>query len=180
MLTLDVKTVLLGILIIALIVLVIYIIVLIANALKALKRVVLILEDAQAVSAIVANRADQLDEGVDGVIESVSNFKDGFKDKLSATSPKTWISNISDIRNAGSTVRDIVLSFSGLAGGARDGISGRAKRTIKSEQAREERRTRGSRFAPSRRNQINERTAERRAERRAVREPKHFDGEDKK
>lgn len=176
MLTLDVKTVLLGILIIALIVLVVFIIVLIANALKALKRVLLILEDAQAVSAIVANRAGQLDEGVDGVVESVSNFKDGFKDKLSATSPKTWISNISDIRNAGSTVKDIVLGFSGLAGSARDGCSGRAKRSMKSEQVREERRARGSRFAPSRRNQINERTAER----RAVRESKHFDGEDRK
>lgn len=175
MLTLDVKTVLLGILIIALIVLVVFIIVLIANALKALKRVLLILEDAQAVSAIVANRADQLDEGVDGVVESVSNFKDGFKDKLSATSPKTLISNISDIRNAGSTVKDIVLNFSGLAGSARDGGSGRAKRTMKSEQVRE-RRARGSRFAPSRRKQINEKTAER----RAVRESNCFDGEDRK
>lgn len=176
MLTLDVKTVLLGILIIALIVLVIYIIVLIANALKALKRVLLILEDAQAVSAIVANRADQLDEGVDGVVESVSNFKDGFKDKLSATSPKTWISNISDIRNAGSTVKDIILGFSGLTESARGGGAGRTRRSMKSEQAREERRARGSRFAPSRRKQINEKTAER----RAVRESKHFDGEDKK
>lgn len=176
MLTLDVKTVLLGILIIALIVLVVFIIVLIANALKAIKRVLLILEDAQAVSAIVANRADQLDEGVDGVVESVSNFKDGFKDKLSATSPKTLISNISDIRNAGSTVKDIVLNFSGLAGSARDGGSDRAKRTMKSEQVREERRARGSRFAPSRRKQINEKTAER----RAVRESNRFDGEDRK
>ena len=176
MLTLDVKTLLLGILFIALIVLVIYIIVLIANALKALKRVVLILEDAQAVSAIVANRADQLDEGVDSVVESVSNFKDGFKDKLSATSPKTWISNISDIRNAGSTVKDIVLGFSGLTESARDGLAGRARRSMKSEQAREERRSRSSRFAPSRRNQINKKTIER----RAVRESKNFDGEDRK
>ena len=136
----------------------------------------LILEDAQAVSAIVANRADQLDEGVDGVVESVSNFKDGFKDKLSATSPKTWISNISDIRNAGSTVKDIILGFSGLTESARGGGAGRARRSMKSEQAREERRARGSRFAPSRRKQINEKTAER----RAVREFKHFDGEDRK
>ena len=127
-------------------------------------------------SAIVANRADQLDESVDGVVESVSNFKDGFKDKLSATSPKTWISNISDIRNAGSTVKDIVLGFSGLTESARGGGAGRARRSMKSEQAREERRARGSRFAPSRRKQINEKTAER----RAVRESKHFDGEDRK
>lgn len=176
MLTLDVKTLLLGILIIALIVLVVYIIVLIANALKALKKVALILEDAQAVSAIVANRADQLDEGVDGVVESVSNFKDGFKDKLSTSSPKTWISNISDIKNAGSTVKDIVLGFSGLTSKARDGASGRAQRSIRSEEAREERRARSSRFAPSRRNQIKEKTAER----RAVRKSEHTDGEDRR
>lgn len=176
MLTLDTKTLLLSILIIALIVLVVYIIVLIANALRALKKVVLILEDTQAVSAIVANRADQLDESVDGFVDSVSNFKDGFKEKLSATSPKTWISNISDIKNAGSTVKDIILGFSGLTGSARDGGSGRAKRSMKSEQIREARRARGSRFAPSRRNQINKKTAER----RAVRESKHFDGEDRK
>ena len=176
MLTLDVKTLLLGILIIALIVLVIYLIVLIANALKALKRVALILEDAQAVSAIVANRADQLDEGVDGVVESVSNFKDGFKDKLSASSPRTWISNISDIRNAGSTLKDIAMGFSGLTSKAREGVSGRAQRKIKSEDIREERRARSSRFAPSRRNQINQKTAER----RAVRESEHRYGEDRK
>lgn len=176
MLTLDVKTLLLGILIIALIVLVIYIIVLIANALKALKRVVLILEDAQAVSAIVANRADQLDEGVDGVVESLSNFKDGFKDKISASSPKTWISNISDIRNAGSTLKDIAMGFSGLTNKARDGASGRAQRSMKSDEIREERRVRSSRFAPSRRKQINQKNAER----RAVRESEHRYGEDRK
>lgn len=175
MITLDVKTVLLGLLLAALIVLVVYIIVLVANALKALKHVVLILEDTQAVTAIVANRTDQLDEGVDSMMESVSNLKDGFKEKFSADSPRSWLSNLQEVRNAGRTIKDMASGFSGIRSQARNGAGGRAGRSMASEDARKERRARGSRFAPSRRTEIRKKTADRTAERIA----KHEDREER-
>lgn len=170
MITLDVKTVLLGLLLVALIVLVIYIIVLAANALKALKRIVLILEDTQAVTAIVANRTDQLDEGIDSMMESVSSFKDGFKEKLSKDSPRVWFSNLQEMRNAGRTIKEILGGFSGMRSHVGNSVSGRAKRSLASEDNRTQRRARTSRFAPSRRNELGKKTADRTAQRIAKHE----------
>ncbi|XVG96209.1 hypothetical protein ACGCUQ_05820 [Eubacteriales bacterium KG127] len=156
MLTLDVKTLLIGLLIISLIVLVVFIIVLIANAIKALKKVILMLEDTQSVTAIVANRADQLDEGVDSMLESVSNFKDSMKDKFSGNSGKGLIGNIKDLKNAGATIKDTINNFSSLknGNGSNEGNMNRARRSLKSQEMREARNARRkSRFAPSERHE---------------------------
>lgn len=156
MLTLDVKTLLIGLLIISLIVLVVFIIVLVANAIKALKKVVLMLEDTQSVTAIVANRADQLDEGVDSMVESVSNFKDSMKDKFSGNSGKGLFGNLKDLKAAGMTIKDTINNFSSLknGNGSNDGSMNRARRSLKSQEMRDARNSRRkSRFAPSQRHE---------------------------
>lgn len=79
MITIDVKTLLIGVLLLAVIVLVVYLIVLLANLLKTLKKVNLMLDDTKIVSGIVAARANQINYAVSDAASSVSEFASSLK-----------------------------------------------------------------------------------------------------
>ena len=78
--TIDLKTLLLGLLIIAIIVLVIYLIVAVANLIKSLKSLSKVLDDFQVVSDIAAARSKQIDHVVNDVATTVSGATSQIKD----------------------------------------------------------------------------------------------------
>lgn len=99
MITIDVKTALVYLLLVAAIVLVGYLIVVAKNLVKTVKEVNKILEDAAVVSSVTAEKASQLDGIVGDVCSAVSDISQAVKGEQSAIGA---VSNLA--KSAGSLV----------------------------------------------------------------------------
>ena len=80
MITIDVKTLLISLLIIAVIVLVVFLIVVAANLIKSLKSLTKVLADVETVTDIASERSKQLDVVVGDVTKTISGVTSNVKD----------------------------------------------------------------------------------------------------
>lgn len=79
MITIDIKTLLIYLVLIAAVVLVVYLIVLVKNLITTVKNTNQVLEDTAVVSGILADKAKAADEVADDVIEALGGFAKAVK-----------------------------------------------------------------------------------------------------
>ena len=102
MITIDVKQVLIGLLLLAAVVLVIFLIVMVANLTKTLKKVNGILDDASSVTTIVHEKAEEVKPMVDELSGAVLSFASAMKGNESS------IASISSISKALSSMVSVI------------------------------------------------------------------------
>ncbi|MDD7512127.1 MAG: hypothetical protein PUK21_07150 [Peptostreptococcaceae bacterium] len=103
MLTIELKDLLVGAVLVALFVLVIYLIVLVANMIQTVKKANAMLDDSKVISGIAAERANQLNDVVSDVAESVAGFATSFNGNESVISSIKGLTRA--VKSVANTVR---------------------------------------------------------------------------
>ena len=105
MITLDLKALLVGLLLLAATVLVVFLIIMVSNLIQTLKKVNVILDDTQTVTAIVNEKAKETKPVVDDLSSAIVSFAGGLKGNESSISSlsnlaKSLSSMVSIIKNS--------------------------------------------------------------------------------
>lgn len=102
MVTVDLKSLVLVLLLLALIVLVVYLIIMVANLIPSLKKLSRILDDAKTVTGIVQEKAVETKPAIDDLTKAVAGFASAAKGN------ETSIASVSNLAKAMSSMVSII------------------------------------------------------------------------